>query len=57
MYLVYCCLQKRKREAYKELEENQVVNAVVEIVKENYLVSRMTLYIIHLILIVDDVLK
>lgn len=55
--LVYYCLQKRKREAYKDLEENQGVNAVVEIVKENYLVSCMILYIIHFILILNDVLN
>lgn len=32
-------MQKRKREAHKELEVNQMVNAIVEIVKENYLVG------------------
>lgn len=36
--------KKRKRVANKELEENQVVNAVVEIVKENYLVLSLPAY-------------
>ncbi|KAH6781199.1 RIBOSOMAL RNA PROCESSING 5 [Perilla frutescens var. hirtella] len=36
--------KKRKREAHKDLEENQVVNAVVEIVKENYLVLSLPAY-------------
>ncbi|KAL1554555.1 rRNA biogenesis protein RRP5 [Salvia divinorum] len=36
--------KKRKREAHKELEDNQVVNAVIEIVKENYLVLSLPAY-------------
>ncbi|KAI3446386.1 hypothetical protein Pfo_003051 [Paulownia fortunei] len=36
--------KKRKREAHKELEVNQIVNAVVEIVKENYLVLSLPAY-------------
>ncbi|XP_057768681.1 rRNA biogenesis protein RRP5 isoform X2 [Salvia miltiorrhiza] len=36
--------KKRKREAHKDLEANQVVNAVVEIVKENYLVLSLPAY-------------
>ncbi|KAL2480440.1 RNA binding [Abeliophyllum distichum] len=36
--------KKRKREAPKELEVNQTVNAVVEIVKENYLVLSIPSY-------------
>jgi hypothetical protein len=31
--------QKRKRETSKDLEVHQTVNAIVEIVKENYLAS------------------
>ncbi|KAL8459787.1 hypothetical protein ACS0TY_031636 [Phlomoides rotata] len=36
--------KKRKREAHKELEVNQMVNAIVEIVKENYLVLSLPAY-------------
>ncbi|KAK9266592.1 hypothetical protein L1049_021657 [Liquidambar formosana] len=36
--------KKRRREAYKDLEVHQTVNAVVEIVKENYLVLSMPDY-------------
>ncbi|XP_041997837.1 rRNA biogenesis protein RRP5-like isoform X2 [Salvia splendens] len=36
--------KKRKRESHKELEDNQVVNAIVEIVKENYLVLSFPAY-------------
>ncbi|KAG8367979.1 hypothetical protein BUALT_Bualt16G0128900 [Buddleja alternifolia] len=36
--------KKRKREAHKELEVNQIVNAIVEIVKENYLVLSLPAY-------------
>ena len=31
--------QKRRREAFKVLQPQQTVNAIVEIVKENYLAS------------------
>ena len=31
--------QKRRREAFKGLQPQQTVNAIVEIVKENYLAS------------------
>ncbi|PON46626.1 Polyribonucleotide nucleotidyltransferase [Parasponia andersonii] len=36
--------KKRKREASKDLEVNQTVNAVIEIVKENYLVLSIPKY-------------
>ncbi|GFP79860.1 protein rrp5 homolog [Phtheirospermum japonicum] len=36
--------KKRKREAHKDLELNQIVNAIVEIVKENYLVLSLPAY-------------
>ncbi|KAL3625500.1 hypothetical protein CASFOL_030954 [Castilleja foliolosa] len=36
--------KKRKREACKDLELNQIVNATVEIVKENYLVLSLPAY-------------
>lgn len=37
--LKYIHFQKRQREASKELEVHQTVNAIVEIVKDNYLAS------------------
>ncbi|KAK4392383.1 rRNA biogenesis protein RRP5 [Sesamum angolense] len=36
--------KKRRREAHKELEMNQIVSATVEIVKENYLVLSLPAY-------------
>lgn len=36
--------KKRRREAYKELQPHQTVNAIVEIVKENYLVLSLPEY-------------
>ncbi|KAL0428653.1 UNVERIFIED_CONTAM: rRNA biogenesis protein RRP5 [Sesamum latifolium] len=36
--------KKRRREAHKELEVNQIVSATVEIVKENYLVLSLPAY-------------
>ncbi|KAL3841171.1 hypothetical protein ACJIZ3_025762 [Penstemon smallii] len=36
--------KKRKREAHKELEVNEIVNATIEIVKENYLVLSLPAY-------------
>lgn len=40
----FSALQKRKRDTYKELEMNQTVNAQIEIIKEDYLASAVSLF-------------
>lgn len=40
----FSALQKRKRDTYKELETNQTVNAQIEIMKEDYLASFVSLF-------------